>query len=644
MMESRKIENSQRRPELWLLVVVLVWAAVLRFWLITVEPNPSRLWDERFTVANVTKILERGSFEPQNYWYGSLSYLPQLAAVASLGWLRESAGLPVPALVAPSEAAPSGSDLTPAGYVLGRSFQAVYGLLSLVMVFLLGRRLFSPWVGLGGAFLLAASPRHLHASSVLKPDILLALLTVVAFAAFVEAIHRLRAAPYVVSGVALGLATATKLNGGALAFPLALGTALRKGTWRRFLHLAVAGAVSLVTYVVLNPQLGSIWAAFQKNRHWYAQHASEGRSRALGEMAGYLFDPAFHGPVVASLAIVGAVVLARRALAAGLRSAAGASWAAFLSFPLLYVGVYLAVTTRAKENHFLQVLPFTSLLAALAVEAGWRWLAARWPGAAVRRTALAAVAVGVVLVAWPTATFAYAAAVPRTEERALLWVRNRLPAPLAARMVIYDRELGRVPALRQLPAAVHTSGDLAALSAGELGRMDALVVRRAFLSEEGAERVLRYLASLPPEDVVTLEAGAFSARGPGVVAAVRPLRLLAEEGADGTEIAFHPVRGRPGVYRARVPPPPPGAAWVSYSLTLPLPETGLGRASLTVAGEAVPLEFASPRRNGSRTLTPRLPASPRAELLEVDLDDPHRRGAVSGSRFAWGPTEVEETP
>jgi 4-amino-4-deoxy-L-arabinose transferase-like glycosyltransferase len=639
-METPTQGRSQPRSVRWLLVVVLAWSALLRFWLISVDPDPSRLWDERFTVANVTTILARGAFEPQNYWYGSLSYLPQLAVVAGWEGARSAFGAGLPALLTTG-----GRGFTPAGYVVGRGLQALYGLLSIALVFLLGRRLFSPWVGLGGAFLLAASPRHVHASSVLKPDVLLALLTLAAFALSVEAIHRLRLAPYLISGVALGLATATKLNGGALALPLALGTALRVGPFRRWLHLAAAGVASIAAYVLLNPQLARIWEAFQKNRHWYAQHAPEDRPQALAEMAGYLFDPAFHGPVVATLALVGAGVLARRTGVAGLRSAEGAAWAAFLSFPLLYVGVYLAVTTRAKENHFLQVLPFTALLAALAVEAGWRRVVARWPAAGVRRAAVTALAVGAVLVAWPTASFAYSAAVPRTEEQALRWVRGRLPAPLTARMVIYDPDLSAVPELRRLPAAIRTPGNLAALPGAELALADAVVVRRSFLAAAGAEEVLRYVTGLPADAVLTFAGGAFSARGPEVVAAVRPFDLVSEAVGEPAQVALRPLRRRPGVLRGRVPPPPAGAAWVSYSLALPLPVAELGRARLRVRGEAVPLVFADLRRNGSLALTPRLPAGRGAAVIEVEIADPPPGAAVSATAFGWAANvNAEEEP
>lgn len=614
------------RTVVWLLAVLLLWSALPRFWLITVEPDAGRLWDERFTVANVAVILQRDAFEPQNYWYGSLSYLPQLGAVAAVEWGRDALGAPLPA-----PRTPEGRHFTAAGYVLGRALQAVYGLLSVALAYLLGRRLFSPWVGLGGAFFLAASPRHVHASSVLKPDILLALLTLAAFLGFVAAIRRLRLRPYLLSGLAVGLATATKLNGGALGLALALGTALRAGSWRRWPYLAAAGVASVAAYAVLNPQLARIWDAFQRNRTSYDQHSSEGRGDALRQIAGYLFDPNFHGPVVAGLALVGAGLLVRRALGAGLRSAEGAAWAAFLSFPVLYVAAYLLVTARAKENHFLQVLPFTALLAALALEAGWRLAARRWPGAVLRHAGLAAAVVGALLVAWPAMSFAYTTAVPTTEARAVARVRHSLPDPVAARMVLWDPGLQRVPELGRLGAAVRVTPEPARLTAEELARADAVVLRHALLEQGGAEGVLRHLAGLPPDAVHRISGGGLSTRGAEVVVAVRPFSLVGEP----AEIEL--AERRPGVFRGRLPAPPTGAAWVSYSVTVPLAAPELGRATLRVRGEPLPLVFARPRGRLSVALSPRVPARPGERVpAEVEISGVSRTEGVTATLFAWG--------
>jgi hypothetical protein len=632
-MADDQVQPRAGRTIVWLLAVLLLWSALPRFWLITVEPGPSRLWDERFTVANVALILQRGAFDPQNYWYGSLSYLPQLAAVAAVEWARDAFGAPLPA---PRTA--DGRHFTPAGYVLGRAFQAVYGLLSVALAYLLGRRLFSPWVGLGGAFFLAASPRHVHASSVLKPDVLLALLSLVAFLGIVEAVRRPRPRPYLLSGLAVGLATATKLNGGALGLPLALGTALRSGGWRRWPYLAAAGVTSVATYFVLNPQLARIWDAFEKNRSWYDQHSSQSRPEALRQMAGYLFDPDFHGPVVAALALVGAGVLVRRILAAGPRSAEGAAWAAFLSFPVLYVAAYLLVTTRAKENHFLQVLPFTALLAALALEAGWRLAARRLPGAGLRWAGLAAAAVGAALVACPAMSFAYTTAVPTTEALALARVRRALPDPMAARMVLYDSGLRRVPELGRLWAAVRVPPEPARLTAEELALADALVIRHRLLEEAEGQGILGYLAGLPPDAVHRIRGGGLSARGPELVVAVRPLPLLGEP----SEVELEERRGPPGRFQGRLPPPPAGAAWVSYSVTVPLAVPELERVTLRVRGEVLPLVFARPRERSSTALAPRVPARP-DEPSAVEVEIPGWSGAevVTATLFAWAAPEEE---
>lgn len=592
----------------WGLALILLAGAVPRVWLITVEPGPGRLWDERYTLENVAALLERGAFEPRSYWYGSLSYLPQVAAVAAVEAADRTLGGALP-----DPRTPDGRGFTPSGYVLCRAFQAAYGLASLVLVFLLGRRLASPAVGLAGAFFLAMSPRHVHASSVLKPDVLLLLLSVAALLGIVEAVRRLRPGPYLRSGLAIGLATATKLNGGALGLPLALGTALRSGGRWRWVHLLGAGVTSLAVFAVLNPRVDRVWDAFRENRRLYAQRGAGDRLESLFEMAGYLFDPGFHGPLVASLTLAGAGVLARRAWRAGLRSAEGGASVAFLSFPVLYGAAYLGVTPHAKENHFLQVLPFTALLAALALEAARGWWARRSaPGRRPWATA-ATVLVVVLLVAvvvGPALSFTYRAAVPRTESLAIAWLDDRLPPPRGARTIVWDGGLERVPELGRLWTGIRFRDGIETVSEGELLLSDALVARR----DGVAAAALEYLARLPEADVEVFHPGGVTARGPEVVVAVRPLALV----GDPRRVRLVPRPGRPGAFGGALGIVPEGADLVSCSVTVPVAAGDLSGVTLRLRGEALPMVYSRPRAGGSMALTPRLPA-PAGVPLEVEV-------------------------
>lgn len=48
---------------------------------------------------------------------------------------------------------------------------------------------------------------------------------------------------------------------------------------------------------------------------------------------------------------------------------------ALLSYPVAYVVLYALVTTWSKENHFLQIVPFTGLLAGVIAALFCGWLA-----------------------------------------------------------------------------------------------------------------------------------------------------------------------------------------------------------------------------------------------------------------------------
>jgi hypothetical protein len=175
--------------------------------------------------------------------------------------------------------------------------------------------------------------------------------------------------------------------------------------------------------------------------------------------------------------------------------------------------------------------------------------------------------------------------------------------------------------------------DPAGLTAEELALADALVVRRRLLEEGDAEGILRHLAGLPPGAVHGIGGGGLSARGPEVVVAVRPVPLAAEP----AEVELEERRRRPGVFRGRLPAQPAGAAWVSYSVTVPLAVPELGRASLRVRGEPLPLVFVRPRGRFSVALTPRVPAPPGGPAqVEVEIQGRFRRGGVTATLFAWG--------
>ena len=180
-MAATKRRRKPSRKAL-LLTLLLVWAVGLRVWYGSTDLHLHRFWDEKFSVPNVYAALEEGSLKPERYAYLRLTYLPQVAVLGVLG-----VGARV---VNPEFSWFRGEILTPTGFMICRSVQALIGGLSVLLTFFVGRRLFSPTVGLLAAFLVASSSTHLVLSAIFKPDILAVTTTLVAFLFSLRAVDR----------------------------------------------------------------------------------------------------------------------------------------------------------------------------------------------------------------------------------------------------------------------------------------------------------------------------------------------------------------------------------------------------------------------------------------------------------------------
>jgi 4-amino-4-deoxy-L-arabinose transferase-like glycosyltransferase len=492
---------------------LLLASAGLRLWLALPDAHAGRWFDEKINVANVVELLDGGGPRPRNFWYGGLSYVPQVLVLALARGAATALGEERLEVL-------RGGELTPTGYRLCRLLQVAYGVLSLWVVFAVGRAVFTAPVGLLAALLLAVSERHLHASAIFKPDILLLLTSLAAFLWSVRAVRAPRPGNFLLAGAGVGLAAASKLNGVTVAAPLLVAGGLLAWRDRRLWpRLGLAALAAAAVYLALNPFVGETWRALEENRRHYAELATGGRAAVLVETLGFLFDPAFHGPLVATLAVAGFLLLGRRLLAKGAATPAALPGAMLLLYPPAYVLIYALATTRAKENHFLQVLPFTSLLAALAVAAGWEGLARRLSPVGRRGMRLAAVPLLLGLALEPV-VYVYRQVTPPTWELAADSLRQALPEPRTGRAVVAAAAFSPRDGLGSALLRVERLAD-----AGEaaLDLADAEVFPASALEGEAGEfHRRRHAAAAGPIRVARRWFGAW---GPDLVVLLHPWRL-----------------------------------------------------------------------------------------------------------------------
>jgi YYY domain-containing protein len=130
--------------------------------------------------------------------------------------------------------------------LVGRGISAVVGTLTVLLLALLGARLYNFQVGLLAGALLAACVLHVQNSHFMTTDVFLTLVVLVALYLLIGLVRRGRTRDYVYSGLAIGLAAATKFSALPLLAPLGVAILFRLFVERRFAAVAGKGVVALL--------------------------------------------------------------------------------------------------------------------------------------------------------------------------------------------------------------------------------------------------------------------------------------------------------------------------------------------------------------------------------------------------------------
>ncbi len=605
----------------WGLGAILTLHLVLSLWLGWPEPGPTRWWDERFNVFNLEAILKPGGFELANGYYGGVSYLPQAGLLAIGQELHQR--FETPAMVNRA------GHLTPTAYHLLRSTQALWGSATLLLLFLLGRRLLRPEGALLAVGLAAITPRLYHSSAIFKPDIELVAATLLALLCSWRALEgRPHYGRYLLAGAAVGLAVGAKLNGVAVAIPLTLATlwALRSGeAWRRLSALALAGGASFLTFWAFNPDLPRVLRSLEKNQaHYQRTTDSGGPLEVLIETLGYPFTENFHRPWIASLGGLGLLLVARwlwRRRSATEGQSLRLRWAVLLSYPPAYYLLYALASPRAKANHFLQVVPFVALGAAVAL------LTLHHVAARARRPLRSLlIALFLVLLVLPplhgTVSWIHSQAVPSTWDLAQDWVERQLPEPSRAFRVgtIGRDRRGRFP---RSPVYQRLDDRPPAESLADL---DALILPRRQLTRwQQSGTAPDWLDQVPRQD---FPGRLLQARDSSLVVFLQPHRRL--EHPQAGRIRLH--RGDDGRLTAPLPTELVDRE-LSLRVRLAVGDRWAPELRLELPGESLPL-YLGPASGGDIFLTsPRF--SGRAGDLAVRLDGKELQAEAKAELFVW---------
>jgi 4-amino-4-deoxy-L-arabinose transferase-like glycosyltransferase len=508
----------------WALLGILVWYLMIGLWYASygLAPGRPRFYDERYSLENVYSLIFSDSWRPASYWYPSLAYLPQTAVLGGIEMVHRSTGWSALAIH-------DGEDFTPLAYLVSRSMCVFYGAGAVLLVFLLGYRMFSPEVGLLAALIMSMVPRYLHHVGFFKPDVLLVMFCALGLLVIMRAAERPSLGTYTLSGTVIGLALATKLNGGITAIPLVVSTVLN---WRHgkriWFWLVTAGVLSATIFLVLNPHFVGTLFFFRHNlRRYETQAGKYGGSHfnAPLRQLELLVRSDYHGPVIGILAVVGVVLLTilvfRRSTDPLLRRR--------LAVPLTFFYAYsLGCAVVSPFTRFTIVLPMTMVtsLAAAWVVVGLLTRVygdAPWRRAVVTAAILAIAALAIV----PGTRFVYVRVAPATWDMATTALKNRMK-PLQGREIC--SEVAQLPSTLgrgQDKAVIRFSERLDDLTPEERYRCDAEVrlLDPAATGDDSAREVER-LAAARGSTAATLlfEPSPLRRRGPAIAVVLDPWR------------------------------------------------------------------------------------------------------------------------
>jgi len=630
--------RGDRRHRVLLACVLFASAFGLRAWSGSVGLHAKRHWDEGYALDNVRSILETGSFQPARSYYPSPVFnLPATLLVAAAETIHERTG-------ASQWDAYDGGQFRAVSYLLCRWLMALYGAITVLMVWRIGHHLAGERAGVLAAVLLTFLPWHIHASAIFKPDALLAMSVLLTLWAGIRALRRASLVWAAVAGLGVALAASAKLTGVLVAAPLAIGLlAAAPRERRRWAQVLVAAAVSTFAFMALNPYwpaylffVAGLKADYAMRARWHGwTRIDAARLSVL-----LIFDRYVHGPLLGGVAVAGAM----GAVASTFRSKeplARARWIMVLLFPPLYAAVLVTQTAYFKANNLLPVMPFTCLFAAWAIERAWRRAVVhterRW---LIRTLATAGVFALLAIGARPGFVYVYCQVTPSTRDIAQSFLGKRIRG--GGRLVYAERQPEQPTRwfdARPLGAALVEVERLDALDLKSLDQGDAEIFGADRLDGENAAFYESRMARLSKSDVAVIRPRWFARRGAPLVV-IRHLRRLVARG----DLTLQSCAKEPRCFSGALPARDEDADQTLVTLRIVVTKKPFRKfpepPRLTVAGAVVDLLPLPAAKESQAFATPPLALSAAASAVEIllpagDYLSTRARGRTRVSWATW---------
>jgi len=400
----RQLASLIRSPRFWLLVLILVVAAVARLHEIDFGLPLKEHPDEPEIVAKPLRMLREG-LNPRYFVYPSL-YFYSLCVVyeTCFNW-QELTDLLLPTL-------PTGHEEIFTIYLLGRMTTAAFGLLTVLLLFPVGKRLYGrASTGLFAALFLALFTTHIHNSMYITTDVPVAFFALLSFYLAVRAHDSGLFAPWaLLSALVAGLTASTKYNGASVLVAPALvvffffldeiRSKTKDGGWIASLFRLIWRGLAMTLVFLAGFIIGTPYSVLDFDTFWGAvvwdySHYAGGHAGAMGSgnfwfYLSYLAHDGM-GYGLFALGILGVVlmILSRRR-----------KDLLYLVFTLVYF-IEISVFTVRFNRNLCPIVPLLALYAAVAIDyIVCRLRGGEVPSPARRRLSWIVPAIICVLVLW----------------------------------------------------------------------------------------------------------------------------------------------------------------------------------------------------------------------------------------------------
>jgi 4-amino-4-deoxy-L-arabinose transferase-like glycosyltransferase len=422
-------EASDMRPSINGLALVLVVAAVLRFWSLGYGIPFAIGVDEPEIMVRVVTMLKTGSFNPHFFDYPGLTFYLQVPVAIARFLLGAILGRW------------QSLDQVDAGdfYLWARALTALFGTGTVFLTYQIGMR-WGARHALLGAGLLAVLPMHVRESHFVLADVPATFFATLTLLLSMVAHEKGTAKAFLWAGVAAGLTIASKYNAGLiLLLPLIAAWMTLPARPSRLICMLAALGGSIAAFLIGAPytllDLPAFLNGFAHLTAAYRPHAGtsseSGASIYLKHLLNTLGWPAF-------LLLISGLVLG---IVRAVKGPGRVRWTLLVVFPVVY---FYTISGRGLifGRYLLPILPFVCMLAAIAVVSGVSLLRRFDIPRTPRRLLIAALTIAALLPpAWNSVSFDRTISQRSTNELTYNWILMNIPAKSRVVIEKYDLRL-----------------------------------------------------------------------------------------------------------------------------------------------------------------------------------------------------------